>query len=187
MRQAAMLVAGILGSLVLCAGCDRPAPVPQVSPDRSLVPRIERLESSSRTTLTQLLRLRLDMDAYKKILIDPTARGYQRLDTPEGMFLVSCQDVTPFLDGHKLKLDIGNITSATYQGFILNFEWGPSYTDSSDAEKWSAQQKTKEVSFTETLAPGTWNHVSVNITPSTPDELKNLYVTMTTNTVLLNR
>lgn len=58
--------------------------------------------------------------------LNPSTLGdFGLLRTDVGTFLISIDDVEPYLEGYKLKLKIGNITSATYGQFKLSIEWGP--------------------------------------------------------------
>src|SRR5689334_16541012 len=55
---------------------------------------------------------------------DPTEPGpYQYIYSESGMFIVSLEDVVPYLDGQRVTLDIGNPMYAKYTGFKLHVSW----------------------------------------------------------------
>ena len=65
---------------------------------------------------------------YASITLDPgRPTAYRRLDSDTGSFLVSLDSVSPYLDGQKVTLSIGNPSSATYSGFTLKVRWGMRY------------------------------------------------------------
>jgi hypothetical protein len=112
-------------------------------------------------------------ESRRLVMLDAVSKGFQRIDSDTGSFLVSCEDVTPYLDGYKIRLRIGNLSSATYNGFKLTVKWGramPTTVDQADGGTNSL--KEKEMSFTEDLRPGAWNSVEVVLSPAKPDQLK---------------
>ena len=53
-------------------------------------------------------------------------KKFIRIDSLSGFsLLVSLEDVTPYLDGYRVKLEIGNPTTAVYVGYKMTVEWGP--------------------------------------------------------------
>ena len=57
-------------------------------------------------------------------MLNLAERSYQRLDTDNGLFLISVQEATPYLNGYKVRLHIGNPSYATYSGFTAKAKWG---------------------------------------------------------------
>lgn len=55
------------------------------------------------------------------VAIDPNSQSYQSLWTPFGVLLVSTKSVTPYLDGYKVKVAIGNPYNVTFVGFQLAY------------------------------------------------------------------
>ncbi|MEW6408644.1 MAG: hypothetical protein AB1488_00830 [Nitrospirota bacterium] len=83
------------------------------------------------------LKFKIEMLIRKSVVLDPSSlKHYERIDTSSGFFLISLEDVTPYLDGYKLILSIGNPSSATYAGFTLRVKWGKRYYDSGEYLKW---------------------------------------------------
>ena len=63
--------------------------------------------------------LKQKQDRTDELAVDVTARGFLKLDTTNGPVLVSVQEVSPYLDGYKVKLELGNPTNATYTNFTI--------------------------------------------------------------------
>jgi hypothetical protein len=59
--------------------------------------------------------------------------GYGTIHVDQGIFIVRAVSATPYLDGYKVHLKIGNSTSATFRGATTNIMWGTSQ-DSTDKD-----------------------------------------------------
>jgi hypothetical protein len=101
--------------------------------------------------------------------------GYGIAKTKHGSFTVSCEGVTPYLDGYKVKLSIGNLTSATFNGFKLI------------VRPHAIGKEDKEYNLTNTLAPGSYTHVTISVTPAKPDEIKRLMVGLELDQISLRK
>lgn len=92
---------------------------------------------------------------YTSIQLDPAQRGYGRVDANVGSFAVSLADVRPFADSVKVRLTVGNLSSATFNGAKLTLKYGRRMPNGSEADygaalaAWSASFQTKEESITE--------------------------------------
>jgi hypothetical protein len=85
-----------------------------------------------------------------------------------GNITVKIADVTPYATGSKVSLQFGNLTSAKIDGLRAKLEWG------TVDEKGSAQNdkaKSREVEFTESLAPGAWTQSELVLEGVPPTEL----------------
>ncbi len=135
------------------------------------------------------------LEQYNSVSFDPTGqKNFQRLDTNNGTFLIILDNVTPYLDGLRVTLSIGNPSAATYSGLKLNVSWGkrfPVYEENKLDEYMknsaiaNASTKQKEISLTDSLQPGSWNKVTFNISPASAKEFGRLEVTLTTDQVVL--
>ena len=123
----------------------------------SLSGRIQQVESD-------VFGLQIRTDLYEWAEFDPAAsRGYGRVDSVGGLFLVSLENVQPYLDGVRVTLEIGNVQSASYSGFTIESRYGkrfPKYNKDIPVEERTKQQsaysqakREKTVIFTETLRP----------------------------------
>jgi len=118
--------------------------------------RIESLESGEATASTE-------------------EQGYDIARTKFGPFTVSTRGVTPYLDGFKVKLRVGNLTNADFNGAKLKLGWGPPY-DGKNYEEWQKAQKKKEMSATNRFASGSFTDVEVILMPAKPEEIKSITV-----------
>jgi len=160
---------------------------------------LETLRAEIKSLRTQVFQLKARTSRFDSLLLDPTEKGFGRIDTTSGFFLVAVRDLKPYLDGYRLSLAIGNPVAATYEGLKLKFTWQrpvPSQKEGESDEQYSkrydewaqSEPHEKEVSFTETLHPASWNTISVVISPATPEELSQLEITsMQTDRVSLSR
>jgi hypothetical protein len=128
--------------------------------------------------------LRSATERYRTVAFDPAEKGYGRLDTVGGTFLVSVDDAKPYLDGFKLILKIGNIQSIGYRGFMVKAKWGPKW-DATKVEhaKWRSALKGKEFKIPDQLNPGAWNRVELALAPAKAEEIGFVEIEMTTDVV----
>ncbi len=162
-----------------------------------LLSKINALEEYKEYLQGEIIGLKLRMDNYNptSIVLSPVFKGYVKLDTNAGYFLIACEDAQPYLDGYKVILKIGNPASVTYNGFTLEIEWGKEYIyDEKDPfgllsirkyEEWKKSLRKETKSFTNQLLPGRWNKVELILTPAKPEEIKYIGLSMNTDTVAL--
>lgn len=138
----------------------------------------------------ELRVFKLEDATYAVAALDPASlHTYERLDTAQGTFLVALEAVSPYLDGYKITLDIGNTSSAKYNGFTLHTSWNSRFDWSKFTQdtyaSWQKAMRKKDDTFTNMLYPGTWNEVEVMLPTTTGDQLGYLEVSMETNTVVM--
>ena len=146
------------------------------------------------TRLTRLeLQVGLERSRYKSAVLDPGEKGFARLDTSVGAFAIVLDDVTPYADGVRVRLNVGNLTTATVNGGTFQVKWGPR-EPSSDAQdyltkydEWSKSLREKTVDFQEDLRSGTWNAVTLALPGVSPARLGYLELSMETNKISLVR
>jgi len=151
---------------------------------------LARLDSNVDGLWREVLQAKAKLDAYRAVQLDlASPHKFQRIDSGTGSFLLSVEDAIAYLDGYKIRLNIGNPSAARYDGFKLKVKWSKGY-DFSNFEavsylQWQKAIREKEVSFTEALQPGTWNRVEMILSPAGADELGYLEVSLDTETVSL--
>lgn len=135
----------------------------------------------------------LDLErADSSVDLDPARPNeFQRLRSSAGLLLVSLEEVTPYLDGYKLRVSIGNPSFATYGGFKVKARWGPRADPGpfnlAKFRERQAQIKEKEISFTERLEPGLWNEVELILTPATATQVGFIQISIDSNYVSLRK
>jgi hypothetical protein len=70
-------------------------------------------------TQKEVARLHFATSQYASLPLDPTEKGYGRIDRNSGFFLISVKSVKPYLDGFQVVFDIGNLSNVSYKGFKL--------------------------------------------------------------------
>ena len=153
---------------------------------------VARLDSSIDSLWREMFQTNAKLDAHRAVQLDlASPHKFQRIDTDTGSFLLSVDDAISYLDGYKIRLNIGNPSAAKYDGFKLKVKWskGYDYSNFKTASylRWQKAIREKEVSFTETLQPGIWNRVEMILSPAAADELGYLEVSLDTDTVSLIR
>ena len=162
---------------------------------KDLTPNIEELEKKLNELETEIAVVKMQSERYDSAAFDPAqGKGFQRIDTSTGTFLISLQDVTPHLDGVKVKINIGNIQSAEYTGFTVIAEYSKRYPkyipqkyedNKKNREDYNNSKRTKEEKFTQSLKGGAWNTVQIVLPDIKPVDFGSLYIKINTNTVKL--
>ena len=128
---------------------------------------------------------------YSSVQLDPAQRGYGRVDANVGTFAVSLTDVRPFADSVRVRLNVGNLSAATFNGAKLVLKYGRRMPTGSEPDfanaltDWQLGLQTKEESINERLLPGHWNPVQVTLPGIQPKDFGYLEVSVTTNQILM--
>lgn len=152
---------------------------------------IEALEIRINDLENRLVQLEWLKDPYNKVTLDPSDQGYGRLDTSVGTFVVSMRQVSAHADGVRVRLHIGNLTTARVSGGKFNVRWGTRMPNSGEKDwkkQFAAWQKSilsKEISFMEELRPGTWNNVNLILPGVPPEKFGYLELQMETSRIKL--
>jgi len=133
-----------------------------------------------------ILTLQLKQASYDTVVLDPIEKGYGRLNSNSGFFFVSCEDAQPYLDGYKVIMNIGNPTTATYNGFKLKVKWGKQFVSKEmNYIVWQKSLKTAEKKFTDKLMPASWNKIELILSPAKPEEVRYIEFSIETDQILL--
>ena len=100
--------------------------------------------------------------------------------------MVSLKNVEPYLDGVKVYLEIGNLSSATYAGVVLKVKWGQRMEDfSGEMVDYFRSLRETEISLVDTLKQGSWSKVEFTLAKTKPERFGLLEVTLETNKLSL--
>jgi hypothetical protein len=103
-----------------------------------------------------------------------------------GDLLVMLEDCVKYMDGYKLKLKIGNPSSATYSDFTITGQWPQFRAGRSGFIIPSTKTKTTRTqTYAGNLPGGSWTRIDFVATPATADDMKGVKLTFDTNTVSL--
>ena len=147
---------------------------------------------------SDVLSLQLKQNPYETASFDPTKpKGYGRVDSVSGAFLVSLENVEPHFDGVRVTAEIGNLLSATYQGVTIVATYGRRVPTSNDSVSpvdrrknifaYNEAKKTTTVRLTDTLRPATWTRVSFVLPDIKPAEFGELNIKIRTDEVNMAR
>ena len=163
--------------------CDRPNPPPRspvnISPQAGpelveafsyVDSRLAQIEQQIRQVQDRIDRLEQDEQA-ASISTESGRNIYQLARTRYGTFTISAKDVTQYLDGFKVRLEIGNLTSAQFTGAEISVAWGASHR--------------KQFQVTNSFRPGTFTEVEVALTPAKSEDVKRLTVGISVNQLVL--
>jgi hypothetical protein len=106
--------------------------------------------------------------AFTSAYLTPGSDGYQIVQTDLARLTVSLEDVKPYASGARVKVQFGNPTSSTIDGLHATVDWGS--VDEKGLPK-PDTTKSREVSFNESLRPGTWSTVSLVLDGTPPGAL----------------
>ena len=148
-----------------------------------------------------LLELRVDelesaMAGNTPVEISLVQETYSPVKTPDGTLFILCHEVTPYLNGHKLKLWIGNPLFARLSGLKLTYEYGLKAPDfgviavakgrEARRRAWKqydeAGKKHRQslhsgaIDLPQDLESGRWTEVELALVSSTAEELGHVNV-----------
>jgi hypothetical protein len=182
--------------VLLLAGCKPKSAVSTATHDHLVT--VDEL----RPYITNLYNRVSDLEAHDNtewVAIDPDSKSYQQLWTPFGVLLVATKNVTPYLDGYKVKVAIGNPYNVTFSGFQLAY-WCEKKEFTFEEAKtpvkpWAvfatpplSSKETPKITTenrTETLYPGSWNELEFTVAPATADDIRRLRMAMHLNELIL--
>jgi len=165
----------LLLSCCLVLGCGKKAAEPSavsLAPEKkeSLEEKVNRLQRD-----LFLLKMQVGNMSGGSADISTEEKGYSVAQTKFGSFAVVCRNVTPYLDGYKVQLGVGNLTNAHFNGAKMSLLWGADYS------------KTKDMSVTNSFPPGRYTNVEVVLTPAKPEDIKTFSVTFDFDQLALYR
>ena len=128
---------------------------------------------------------------YRSAVLDPSEKGYSRLDTSVGSFAVTLENVQAYTDGVRIQINVGNLGTATVNGGTFHTKWGlrmPEPSGSGFIEKyneWVKSLREKSVDFSNNLSAGTWNRVVIDLPGTPPAQFGYLELSMVASRISL--
>jgi hypothetical protein len=119
-------------------------------------------------------------------LVSIDGNGYSIVKTTFGPFVIITERASQYLDGYKIKLGIGNLTSATFNGAKLVVSWGP-HLKTKNLEQYLniATMQSKEFSITNDILSGRYTNTQIALTPAKADEIRTILVSLKLNQISL--
>lgn len=115
--------------------------------------------------------------------VSTESKLYGVANTTQGKVLVAVDSVTPYLDGFKVKLRIGNLMSASFDGAKLTVVHAKEKSSPTDLPG----VETKEIQVTDTFRSGAWTNTEVVLSPAKASQIKRLNVQVEFDNVRLLR
>ena len=101
--------------------------------------------------------------------------------------LVSLGKLDPYLDGYKVTLEIGNILSATFNGFDLTAIWGPRFKTGGDYGSWNKARKMKTFSQLGNLLPNRWTDIEIIFPATEAKDVGSIEIQVVINKISLQK
>lgn len=120
------------------------------------------------------LRLAVNEQGESPAFVSADESGYGIINTRHGRLVASVESAAPYLDGFKVTLSIGNLTSADFDGAKVHLMWGE-------------KPNEKAFNITDTIRAGAFNNVTVVMSPAKPADLKLFSVGLSLSKVKLRK
>lgn len=83
------------------------------------------------------------------------------MGSPKLLMLVICRNIEPYLEGHRITLEVGNPHSFNFGGITGSLGYGKDWAE-----------KDAELNFAGDLVAGRWTPITVIVNPSKPEEMR---------------
>jgi hypothetical protein len=166
----------------------------------SLEAELSAIREASNQVASNLLKFQVEMasknEAEFPAIVDSASKEYAIATNRFGAFPVGIENAETYLDGHKVKFRVGNLTSASLTNVKLEIVFGErnpdppkeldELSDRGKSKGWSEwgtkmrhnleNRRTLTVDAGKDLAPGSWNMAEAIISPSKPEDLGRIEV-----------
>jgi len=130
--------------------------------------RITQLEASLKDAEQKIFSLEMTNRLSRQALLTPGDTGYSVVQSDIGLLTMKLDDVKPYANGSKIRLQIGNPHSATISGAKFTVEWGKT-NDKGGFDLDS--RRTKEFSTVQQIRAGAWSTVEIALEGIPPTDL----------------
>lgn len=144
-----------------------------------------------------LMEFAVNLSESGYVKVSTEADNYSTAKTNFGNFPVIAGKVEPYLDGYKVHLRVGNITTASFNGAKVTVKWGLEPNPYMIAENLvegydplnivKKKQKSKEFDISNIFRPGSYCGFDVILSPAKPEEVKAIYVKLSFSRISLHR
>jgi len=140
--------------------------------------------TSDETGFQSRIRFLEDLHSDSAYLSSDSLGSYVVVRGRAGDLLVMLEDCVKYMDGYRLKLKIGNPSSATYSHFTISGTW-PQIRAGTFILPGTKTKTTRTQTYAGDLPGGSWTRIDFVATPATADDMKGVKLTFDTNTVSL--
>jgi hypothetical protein len=154
------------------------AALPQITAGTAQSVTIKKLETRIESLESQIA-LVLARTPLKNAFLDCNSPGFTEFsfETSYLIYLASCAKIEPYLEGHKVTIEIGNPYTVTLSNISGTLGYGKNIMDT--------LRQSVPVSTTESIAAGSWTRLTVIVNPSTPEDLRAISLSLKASTVFL--
>lgn len=118
-----------------------------------------------------------------KVYLDPLSDGYTTARTDIGPLLLSVVSSVAKADGTEVMLQIGNPTTGTLAGVMLDVDYNQRVGEGKD---WAGSMKSTKYRALTPIRGGSWTSVTVPLPGIKPDQLGYMAIAVATNEIQLN-
>lgn len=134
---------------------------------------------------TAEIKARVNRIDFSSAYFTPASKGYTRVDTNSGIFLVSLNDIKPYANGFKISFRIGNLSSASYKDPTVAIRYNKAFDQNMDYLQYVNNEKEIKSQLMKELKPGSWNNIDIVVAPAKSEDIGELIFRMETDTVSL--
>ena len=147
--------------------------------------RLRAVPYKNKSTIEQRLRL---LEIKVESLENRVANRFATLDCNSGkydeflfgngtlIFFAACTNIEPYLEGHRITLNIGNPHSFNFSNVKGTLNYGTNIWEA------FAGEKKVEVSVNETIRGGSWNTINIIINPSKVEDMRYMHLQLEATT-----
>lgn len=156
-----------LGGALALVSCNK-APPPVVLPnnDDTIIRLTKRLDEIEAKTLK--------IGWEKRAILAPSDTGYTLIMTDVGPMTLQIKGVSPFANGSRVKLRIGNLSSATLSGVETKMQWGP--VNGRGMMQYDKAAPESTIPISQRLEAGSWTEADVDLAQIPPAQFGQLIV-----------
>ena len=187
LRTCSLRFACALGVLVLLTSCDELLQSQNRKADASNTSSAanDDINAMKRRLNALEFQMRMLHNKNQTAYLGPEDKGFDVVETANGRFFVSLTGMSPYGDGYKLHINLGNPQHATYPDVVVKARWGKrdeyGFAENEDG------MKSVSVTLTRNLRPGSWNPIEVVVAPASRLEVGAVYIDIETPSLILAR
>jgi len=118
-------------------------------------------------------------------VFDPTAKGFERIYTENGIFIIALGNIVEYANGYKVLFLIGNPNAAKYSNTDVTIFYGKARAADEDYSDWKNSLKTLKTNINKVLLSGVWNNVDFILSPANKDDLSYISISINPHSIQL--
>ncbi len=150
--------------------------------------QIEVLQTQVETLQAQITEINSIVKSLHPMLavFTPSSKGYQPLYTDKGNLIISLDELKKYANGYKATFLIGNPNHVTFDGIKLSVHWGKYLSEKENFTDWQQNLQSEDINIGKTILPGTWNKVTVIMSPATANNVGTILLSLESDNIDLS-